>query len=157
MGRGGPVSGFREGDGDGGAEAGGGRGHRPSDVQRGAVGLVAARNAVDDGLGLVRHENDLLALFSVDSEGHRVVVPWQQRTCGGQRAGGGGWATRAATTWAGRCTEMQGDAGTMQGGCGQRCIGRGGGTPPPSRAPSLCPATVSLTQSASLNGICNRQ
>ena len=45
---------------------------------------------------------------------------------------------------------------------------RGGGVPPmcnipsgypprpPSRAPSLCPATVSLTPSASLNGICNR-
>ena len=36
------------------------------------------------------------------------------------------------------------------------CIGRGGGTPP-SRAPSLCPATVPPTASASLNGICNRQ
>ena len=31
-----------------------------------------------------------------------------------------------------------------------------GEVPPPSRAPSLCPATVSLTASASLNGICNR-
>ena len=29
--------------------------------------------------------------------------------------------------------------------------------PPPSRAPSLCPATVSLTASASFNGMCNRQ
>ena len=29
--------------------------------------------------------------------------------------------------------------------------------PPPSRAPSLCPATVSLTPSASFDGICNRQ
>ena len=29
--------------------------------------------------------------------------------------------------------------------------------PPPSRAPSLRPATVSLTPSASFNGICNRQ
>ena len=28
---------------------------------------------------------------------------------------------------------------------------------PASRAPSLCPATVSLTASASFNGICNRQ
>ena len=36
---------------------------------------------------------------------------------------------------------------------------KGGGVPtfPPSRAPSLCPATVSLTPSARLNGICNRQ
>ena len=35
----------------------------------------------------------------------------------------------------------------------------GGEVPPPpsSRAPSLCPATVPLTPSASLNGICNRQ
>ena len=44
------------------------------------------------------------------------------------------------------------------GGAGQGCIGRAGGTPPPpSRAPSLCPATVSLTASASVNGTCNRQ
>ena len=36
---------------------------------------------------------------------------------------------------------------------------RGRGVPPPpsSRAPSLCPAAVPLTLSASLNGICNRQ
>ena len=38
---------------------------------------------------------------------------------------------------------------------------KGGRYPPPlpprSRAPSQCPATVSLTTSASLNGICNRQ
>ena len=36
---------------------------------------------------------------------------------------------------------------------------RGEPPPPPplSRAPSLCPATVPLTASASLNGICNRQ
>ena len=33
----------------------------------------------------------------------------------------------------------------------QGCIGRGGGDPPPSRA------TVPLTPSASLNGMCNRQ
>ena len=29
--------------------------------------------------------------------------------------------------------------------------------PPPSRAPSLCPATESLPACASFNGICNRQ
>ena len=29
--------------------------------------------------------------------------------------------------------------------------------PPPSRAPSLCPATVTLTPSAGFNGICNRR
>ena len=33
----------------------------------------------------------------------------------------------------------------------------GGGTPAPARAPSQHPATVSLTPSASFNGICNRQ
>ena len=34
----------------------------------------------------------------------------------------------------------------------------GGEVPPsPSKAPRLCPATVPLTPSASLNGICNRQ
>ena len=33
---------------------------------------------------------------------------------------------------------------------------KGAGVPPPSRAPRLCPATVSLTASARLNGICNR-
>ena len=36
-------------------------------------------------------------------------------------------------------------------GCSER------GAPYPSRAPSLCPATVSLTASAGLNGSCNRQ
>ena len=41
---------------------------------------------------------------------------------------------------------------------GQGCIGRGGRyPPPPSRAPSLSPATVPLTARASFNGICNRQ
>ena len=41
----------------------------------------------------------------------------------------------------------------------QGCIGRGGGgnPPPPSRASRLCPATVSMTASASFSGICNRQ
>ena len=35
---------------------------------------------------------------------------------------------------------------------------KGGDIPPsPSRAPSPCPATVSLTADASLNGICNRE
>ena len=33
----------------------------------------------------------------------------------------------------------------------------GGGGTPPSRAPSICPATARLTPSASLNGVCNRQ
>ena len=37
------------------------------------------------------------------------------------------------------------------------CIGRGGGTPPPPRAASLRPATVSLTPSAGFNGIRDRQ
>ena len=43
---------------------------------------------------------------------------------------------------------------------GQGCLGNGGrgGYPPlpPSRTPSLCPATVPLTPSAGLNSICNR-
>ena len=39
----------------------------------------------------------------------------------------------------------------------QGCIGRGEAPPSPSRAPSLCPATVPLTPSASFNGICNRR
>ena len=44
------------------------------------------------------------------------------------------------------------------GAWGQRCIGKGRThPPPPSRAHSLCPATVPLTPSASLNGICYRQ
>ena len=40
---------------------------------------------------------------------------------------------------------------------GQGCIGRGGAPPPLSRAPSLCPATVSLNATARLNGVCNRR
>ena len=45
------------------------------------------------------------------------------------------------------------------GGGGTAMHRKGGGTPPlpPSRAHSLCPATVPLTPSAGLNGICNRQ
>ena len=40
---------------------------------------------------------------------------------------------------------------------GRHALQGGKVPPPPSRPPSLCPATVSLTPSASLNGICNRQ
>ena len=43
-----------------------------------------------------------------------------------------------------------------RGGSRQGCIGRRGGYRP-WRAPTLCPATVSLTPGASLNGMCNRQ
>ena len=39
----------------------------------------------------------------------------------------------------------------------QGCIGKGRRGPPPSRAPSLCSATVSLMPSAGFNGTCNRQ
>ena len=47
--------------------------------------------------------------------------------------------------------------GVRRGGCpGMHCKG-GGNPPPPSRAPSLCPATVSLAASAGFNSICNRQ
>ena len=53
----------------------------------------------------------------------------------------------------------------LQGGGGgvgvmptpQGCIGRGEVSPPPSRAPSLCPATVPLMASAGVSGIRNRQ
>ena len=41
------------------------------------------------------------------------------------------------------------------GGWGQGCVPKGG--EPPSWAPSLRPATVSLTPSACFNGTCNRQ
>ena len=44
-----------------------------------------------------------------------------------------------------------------QGGGGGGRDALEGGEVPPSRAPGLCPATVPLTPSASLNGICNRQ
>ena len=63
-----------------------------------------------------------------------------------------------------------GGGGHALGGGGQGCIGMGAGippsrsdtealcqTPPPSRAPSLCPAAGPLTPSASFNGIGNRQ
>ena len=45
-----------------------------------------------------------------------------------------------------------------KGGAGRDAL-EGGKVPPspPSRAPSLCAATVSLTPSAGFNGICNRQ
>ena len=44
-------------------------------------------------------------------------------------------------------------------GVGRDALEAGRGTPPPLplRVPSLCPATVTVTPSASLNGICNRR
>ena len=43
------------------------------------------------------------------------------------------------------------------GPCPRDALEGGEPPPPPSGAPSLRPATVPLTPSASLNGICNRQ
>ena len=47
--------------------------------------------------------------------------------------------------------------GTAGGGGGRDALEGKEVPPPPSRAPSLCPATVSLTPSASFSGIGNRQ
>ena len=63
------------------------------------------------------------------------------------------------------------DGGSVRSGIGMPCAPFGGvqtapgmhwkggkyPPPPPSRAPSLCPATVPLTASVSFNGIGNRQ
>ena len=50
-----------------------------------------------------------------------------------------------------------GGGGAVQvAGAGMRWKG-GAVTPPPSRAPSLRPANVSLTPSTGFNSICNRQ
>ena len=55
-------------------------------------------------------------------------------------------------------THTYGKCGIGGGGrAGSRGALEGGEIPPPSRAPSLCPATVPLTPSTSFNGICNRQ
>ena len=85
-------------------------------------------------------------------------VPWQpghakqgRPRCWGQELG---WAWAVGPLMA----SVQCATACLAGGGGQGCIGRGGGTThPPSRAPSLCPATVPLAASASFNGICNRQ
>ena len=55
------------------------------------------------------------------------------------------------------CTRRVGAIRLGAWGTGRDAL-EGGEVPcPPFRAPSLCPATVSLTPSASLNGIRNRQ
>ena len=92
--------------------------------------------------------------------GHGV---WQSVGGGGGAEGGCRcpWAYPMSRGNAGSWGVLGGEGASRdRGGEGdnQRCIGRGGGTPPPpSRAPSLRPATVPLTPSASLNGMCNRQ
>ena len=55
----------------------------------------------------------------------------------------------------GRCGRCAGVPAQCGGRAGMHW--KGGRSPPPPRAPSLCPATLSLTPSASLSGICNRQ
>ena len=47
-------------------------------------------------------------------------------------------------------------AGVWSTAKGRDALEGGRVPPPPSRASSLCPATVPLTASAAFNGICNR-
>ena len=76
--------------------------------------------------------------------------------CSGAHCGGGPVASVRGLRF--KSSRSVTDGG-FTGGDGQGCIGRGEAPPPPrpSRAPSLCPATVSLTASSSFSGICNRQ
>ena len=77
-----------------------------------------------------------------------------------------GWPSpKAASEWRELCRGIAGrfggdENGITKLGVRERDAGRNvleGGGVTPSRAPSLCPATVSLTASASFNGICNRK
>ena len=76
--------------------------------------------------------------------GMPVAVGVEVGPPGGGRHGRGGRV-------AGLCLVILGG-----GGAGMHWEG-GEITSPPSRAPSLCPATVPLTPSAGFDGICNRQ
>ena len=66
----------------------------------------------------------------------------------------GGGGCRTCFKWWGPPPCPTGPEG---GGVRGRDASKRGEPPPPSRAPSPCPATVSLTPSAGFNGICNRQ
>ena len=85
----------------------------------------------------------------------RGLVPQRQRGCVGRRpAGGGGASGRSGR----RPKRTAVGTRPMPILPTRRDALEGGEVPPPPfGAPSLCPATVSLTPSASLNGICNRQ
>ena len=116
---------------------------------RGRRGVHQRRRAVAQ-----QHRNGRLAKGLASawaSEGHLFVM---------------GRAPRCRLLWAG--ASLQSDHPKRGEGwwimdC-SRCWGlpamlwKGGRPPPPpSRAPSLCPATVPLTPSAGFNGICNRR
>ena len=64
------------------------------------------------------------------------------------------WDSLAGIPWHERAARPGPDRRPPAQGCTTK---RRAPLPPPSRAPSLCPATVPLTPSAGLNGICNRQ
>ena len=83
-----------------------------------------------------RHDNGPHCL------GHRAAL---DRVHMGRAAGGRAHAALGTTAY------------LRFGGAGRDVLEGGGYPPPPSRAPSLCPATVPLTPSASINGIRNRQ
>ena len=71
----------------------------------------------------------------------------------GSKGRAANWPIRAAG-----CRREQHTKGDMPTPPPPRDALEGGEVPPPPfRAPSLCPATVPLTASASFNGICNRQ
>ena len=72
------------------------------------------------------------------------------KTLGGLERGGAGFEEAAPLGG----VKAQGCADGGVGGCSDALEG-GEVPPPPSRAPSLRPATVPLTPSAGFNGICN--
>ena len=97
----------------------------------------------------------------------RTRPPTRHPTSGGSLAlvphgaGPGGlarrcWCARPADTRA--CAVLRGRGDDDDGVCCRDALGRGEVPPlPPLQGASLCTATVPLTPSASLNGICNRQ
>ena len=111
-----------------------------TDIARGTPGHFGRRHGLRKGL----QRTAVSVLVSIATRRYGSVSAWHKRS----------WCV-AATPEAAR------HAGppnlTPPPPPPQGCIGRWGGSPSPSRAPSLCPTTVSLTPSASFNGICNRR
>ena len=97
--------------------------------------------------------------LKVTPAGNTVREGHHGRCAGPRRIGLRGWMREAPRVlpYGAGAEHPEAGAGVWSTAKGRDALERGGGTPPPSRASSLCPATVPLTAGTAFNGICNRQ